>query len=94
MKWEDVRRSPYKTKEEREAADAKITEILNERGKIDEARSKEISERRYAEMLERQSAERKALEEELERTLPQRARDAAYREYLYKLPPGNPDEAN
>ena len=94
MKWEDVCRSPYKTKEERQTADAKVMELLNERGRIYEYRAKEISERRYAEMLERQSAERKALEEELERTRPQRARDLAYREYLHKFPPGNPEDAN
>ena len=95
MKWEDISRTPYKTKEEADAAGAKVDALI-EQGKQRDAEYRKAHPHLYvlADMIERHRAERKALEEELERTLPQRARDAAYREYLYKFPPGTPEETN
>ncbi len=58
MKWEDVCRSPYRTKEEADAAEAKLAPIREARAQADHARKEAVREARYAAMLERQRAER------------------------------------
>lgn len=46
-----------------------------------------------AALIERQAAERKALEEELERTRPARALAAAYKEIIYSIPLPSEDDS-
>lgn len=86
MEWADIRRKPfYQTEDQaREAMAEKNAKVRKISESIDKTR--EINESSFKEMIKRQQAERKALEERLDRTRHARAVKAAAREYLYELP--------
>lgn len=60
----------------------------------EEERRESQRKRDLAALIERQAVERKALEEELERTRDARARAAAYEEFIYSMPLPNEDDSS